>query len=299
MKTTCFIPAKAEDNPLYGQEKIDALKSQTEDVQRKLLMGCWCNTEGAFFPFLNQSYIVPYSECGEQWWNTHFLSMDYGFSGSAAATGLYFLHENGLIFKIQEDTQRTMYSDEYAHHITRIMLERTIGGRRIRLQSGYADPAMDSHTGTGQSNLEIINGIFPSDFQLMKASKDSVGNAQYLAGKLRRREYVICDTCPKTYESLSSRKTDPERPGAILKVKGDELDDILDTDLYGLNNFAIGDKKPDEVAKEERLKALKDAGADDRSLNVARFRMEREYARAGAPVTMGRPTIGRIRAGKR
>jgi len=295
MKTTCFIPAKASDNPLYGEEKVAALMSQTADIQKKLLFGCWCATEGAFFPFLNESYILPYSECGEQWWMTHFISMDYGYSGSAAATGLYFLHENTRIYKIAEDVERKMKSEEYAHHIARKFIQRVgPGGQQCRIVSGYADPAMDAHTGTGKSNLDLINDVLINNgVTLTKAAKDSVGNAQLLSGKLSRGEFIVTDLCPKTYESLTSRKTDPDRPGAILKVPGDELDDVLDETLYGLNQFLTGDRKPDQVATEEKIQQLIAAGVDQRSIAVTRWKMEQASAKLAQPVTMGRPSLGR------
>lgn len=227
MLTTCFIPAKLADNPHYDERKQAMLMSQTEAIRKKLLEGCWCQIEGAFFPFLDESYMVPYSDCGEQWWHTHFISMDFGFSSSSAATGLYFMHENGRIFKIQEIVEKKMYSEEYAHEVMRKMLRRELDGKRIRLQVGYADPAMDAHTGTGKSNLDIINGVFEAEqFTLVKASKSRIANAQLLAGKLRRGEYCLTDMVPQTFESLTTRKNDPDEPGAILKVAGDPLDDI-------------------------------------------------------------------------
>ena len=300
MLTTCFIPAKLSENPLYDERKRGMLLSQTADVRKKLLEGCWCATEGAFFPFLNESYILPYSECGEQWWMTHFISMDYGYSGSAAATGLYFLHENSRIYKIMENTERKLKSEEYAHFIAGLMINRLgPGAQRCRIISGYADPAMDAHTGTGKSNLDLINGVFEGyGLTLTKAAKDSVGNAQVLSGKLSRREFVVTDMgmnniTPKTYESLSSRKCDPDRPGAILKVPGDELDDVLDETLYGLNQFLTGDKKPDQVATEEKIQKLIAAGVDQRSIAVTRFKLEKEAAKLAQPITFGRPSLNR------
>lgn len=293
MLTTCFIPAKLKDNPLYDEAKAAKLQSQTADVRRKLLDGCWCNTEGAFFPFLNESYILPYRDCGEQWWHTHFLSMDYGYSNSAAATGLYFMNESGRIYKVDEDVTRIMKSEEYAHHIVNRMVLRKLGGERVRIVSGYADYAMDAHTGTGQSNLDLINAVMNKfDVHLIKGAKDPIGSAQLLSGKLERGEYVITDNCPKTFECLTSRRNDPDMPGSILKVPGDELDDVKDTDLYGINNFCQGSKKPAEVATQEKLKELRDQGVNDMSLNVIRWKMEKEAAKQAAPVSMGRPTIG-------
>lgn len=298
MKTTAFIPAKAKDNPMYGEEKIAALMSQSDDIQRKLLMGCWCHTEGAFLPFFNESYTIPYLEVGEQWWWQHFISMDYGFSNSAAATGLYAMNENGIIFKVLEDIQRKMYSEEYAHHIATKMILRQIGqqNRRVQVTAGYADSAMDAHTGnTGRSNLQIINDILNKfDVHLIGGAKAPQASAQLLAGKIKRREYVIAsDTCPKTVECWLSRRADPDKPGEVLKVPGDELDDVKDTDLYGLNNYCQAHAKPQEVKTAERIAELKDKGVDQMSLQVIKTRMDREAAKTSGPVTFGRPTIGR------
>lgn len=294
MLTTCFIPAKLSENPLYDEAKAAKLQSQTADVRRKLLDGCWCNTEGAFFPFLTEEYIMPYSECGEAWWHAHFISMDYGYSNSAAACGLNFINESGRIFKVDEVVSREMKSEEYAHHVVNRMVMRQIGGQRIRIIQGYADPAMDAHNGTGKSNLDIINEIMNKyDVHLDKAAKDRIGNAQLLSGKLSRREYILTDNAPKTFECLSSRRNDPEMPGSVLKIKGDELDDIYDETSYALNNFCQGRQKPAEVATQEKIAQLREKGVDDMSLQVIRTRMERESAKTAAPITLSRPTIGR------
>jgi hypothetical protein len=295
MKTTSFIPAKASDNPLYGEEKIAALLSQTADIQKKLLDGCWCSTEGAFFSFLNDSYILPLSEFQEQWWHTHFISMDYGFSSSAAACGLYCANEYGKVAKIGEILERKMASEEYAHHVGKVFLQRSIGGQKCRIVEGYADPAMDAHTGTGKSNLDIINGVLEGYGMFVnKAAKDRIGNAQTLHGKLSRREFILTDAVPKTYESLSSRKHDPDMPGAILKIAGDELDDSLDETLYGLNNYLRGAGKPKEVEIEEKMQQLREQGVDDRSIMVQRWRIQQKMDQTSAPATMGRPTIGSV-----
>jgi len=293
MLTTAFIPALLKDNPAYDERKRAMLLSQTADVQKKLLEGCWCATEGAFFPFLNESYILPYSECGELWWHQHLIIMDYGMSNSAAATGLYFMNEADRMFKIGEDIERKMQSEEYAHHIAKKFLEREIGGKRTRIITGYCDPAMDAHTGTGKSNRELIQGVFDKyDLTLMSAAKDSIGNAQSLSGRLSRGEFIYTDLTPKSYEAAASRKHDPDRPGAILKVKGDELDDCIDTDLYS-NTFFTGDRKPDQVVTEEKIQALIAAGVDQRSIAVTRWKMEREAEKKAVPISMGRPSLNR------
>lgn len=293
MLTTCFIPAKLKENPKYDERKHAMLLSQTAEVRKKLLDGCWCQAEGAFFPFLNESYVLDYAECAEEWWHTHFLVMDYGYSGSAAATGLYFLNEGGRIFKVGEDIQRKMPSEEYAHHIGKKFLQRELRGQRCRVVTGYADPAMDAHTGTGKSNLDLINGVLENyGMSLLKAAKDSIGNAQALSGRLSRREFVYTSLVPKSFEAAISRKHDPDRPGAILKVHGEDLDDVIDTDLY-TNTFLTGERKPDEVAREEKLRDLREKGVDERSLSVIQWRLERKDQAKSQPMQFGRPSMGR------
>ena len=294
MLTTCFIPAKLSENPKYDERKRGMLLSQTAAVRKKLLEGCWCQTEGAFFDFLNDSYLLPYYEAHEEWWHTHFVVMDYGMSGSAAATGLYFMDEASRIFKVGEDVERKMLSEDYAQHVAHKFLEREIRGSRCRMSGGYCDPAMDAHTGTGKSNKELINGVFENyGLTLLNAAKDSIGNAQALAGRLSRREFIYTDACLRSFESAQSRRHDPDRPGAILKVHGDDLDDLIDTDLY-TNTFMIGDRKPDEILREEKLKELQKKGVDQRSLSVISWRLEHKDQKNKAAVGFGRPSFGRI-----
>jgi hypothetical protein len=222
------------------------------------------------------------------------IVMDYGMSGSAAATGLYFMNEANRMFKIGEDIERQMYSNEYAHHVRKKFLERELGGKRTRIVTGYCDPAMDAHTGTGKSNREIIQEVFDEcGLTLMSAAKDSIGNAQSLAGRLTRGEFVYTDLTPQSYEAAVSRKHDPDRPGAILKIKGDELDDCIDCDLY-TNTWITGDRKPDQVANEEKIQALIAAGVDQRSIAVTRWKLDREVEKMSGPVTFGRPGVGRV-----
>lgn len=295
MKTTCFIPAKATDNPLYTDVKLAGLMSQTAAIRKKLLDGCWCATEGAFFDFLNDSYVASIASVNEQWWHTHFISMDYGFSSSAAACGLYFANESGCIFKIGQALERKMASEEFAHYVGKRFLQREISGQRVRTIEGYADSAMDAHTGTGKSNLELINRVLEGyGMTLIKAAKDRIGNAQVLHGKLSRKEFVITDAAQETYDSLSTRIHDPDLPGAILKIAGDELDDVLDETLYGINNYIRGAGKPASIVIEDKIQDMVEHGIDQASIMVARHRLEAQRRKMEAPARFGRPTIGRL-----
>jgi len=61
----------------------------------------------------------------------------------------------------------------------------------------------------------------------------------------------IADTCPMLASALSSRVHDPKRPGDVLKVVGDPLDDICDSARYGLYSFITAAEKPVAVRRAE------------------------------------------------
>jgi len=45
---------------------------------------------------------------------------------------------------------------------------------------------------------------------------------------LVRRQWRIVDTCPQLIAAIPSRVHDPKKPGDLLKVSGDPLDDVSD-----------------------------------------------------------------------
>ena len=58
---------------------------------------------------------------------------------------------------------------------------------------------------------------------------------------------------------------DPKLPGAVLKVKGEDLDDCYDETVYGLGTFIDETVKPKEVAAQEKLQQYREAGLDEHS----------------------------------
>lgn len=297
-KTVSFILATANDNPLYGQDKLESLESQTVERRQQLKEGCWCKLEGMFFSFLNETFKVRYGLVREPWWATHFLGMDYGFSSSAAACGLYFREEpserwaGGRILKVAEIIERKMGSVEFAQHVcNRFIVDRQLEGSRPQISACYFDPAMDAHTGTGRSNAELMGEVFEKyDVPMIKAAKDRIGNAQMAYRMLSTGEYGICDTCPKTWNSFRSRMHDPLLPGAVKKVVGEDLDDIYDENVYSLNTFVDASFKPKEVAAAEKLSEYRAAGLDDHSLMIHAARLSQQMQ---APEPVARMGHGR------
>ena len=74
-----------------------------------------------------------------------------------------------------------------------------------------------------------INEVFePYQLGVIAASNDRIGGWQLMYQMLQKGEWQIADTCPKLIEAIPSRMHDEKRPGDVLKVPGDPLDDVAD-----------------------------------------------------------------------
>jgi hypothetical protein len=45
---------------------------------------------------------IPYGEVGEQWWDAHFISLDYGFGKSSTSAHLHVRTQDGRLKTIGE-----------------------------------------------------------------------------------------------------------------------------------------------------------------------------------------------------
>ena len=307
--TTQFIPSLAGDNPLYGQHKIDLLQTQTDDRRERLLIGCWCALTGRYFNFLTPAYKRPYAEAGEQWWHNHIICVDYGFGGSWAAAGLYSITEpspqypEGQMFKIAEMAERQMGSRDFAQKVCEEWVEPSVGilnrdRQRRRIVAWYHDPSMDAHTGTGNSNAEIMDEVFQRyDIPRIAAAKDRIGNAQNLYNMLKHRQVVICDSASGTFNSLSTRVHDPKKPGDIKKIEADVMDDWYDETSYAANTFFESAVKPKDVAFREKIERMREAGVSQHSLWIEQQMQVFKQAQEeddDEPIYLGRRPLKRI-----
>jgi hypothetical protein len=310
--TTCFIPSLATDNPFYGQEKIDRLRSQTAENAEKLLRGCWCQLEGAYFKFLRPNYKLPVALADDKWWKRHIISVDYGFGESWAAAHLYSIDESstdfpeGRMWMIGELAKQEMGSEDFAKLVGTAFIEPLLEGNRRQFEYAVFDPATDAQTGTGRSNFDIMSEVLSDKYDLscLKAAKGAgsrVSNAQNLyrmlksgppieteTEKWKPGQLVITDAAPITFSSLQTRMHDPDHPGDIKKVRGDPKDDCYDSLAYGANTFFSGSEKPRQVDINTKLKQYQEAGMDEHSLNIYRLKMERDASGKDAPITIGR-----------
>ena len=304
--TVSFIPALVGDNPLYGEDKIAMLRSQEGSIAEKLLTGCWCALAGRYFSFLTEGFKRPYADNVGEWWNTHIISLDYGFGESSAAAGLYFVSEptmdfpEGRMFQIaeyvgiDEVTGEKPGSEDFAREVVKRYCD-GFGGKQRQVTAVFCDPANDGHTGNGRSNMEIMGEIFAErDLPIMPAHKDRVANFQNLYRMLKKGQLVVTDACPRTFKSLNTRMHDPSKSGDIKKIKGDPLDDLLDQLAYAANTYFMGDSKPREVRDAETIAKYQAQGMDDHSLGIHRMKMLMEQEDDDAPVRISRAGMGRM-----
>jgi hypothetical protein len=77
---------------------------------------------------------------------------------------------------------------------------------------------------------------------------------------LRNYQNFRSDTCPRLIEAIPTRMYDEKRPGDVLKVPGDPLDDVADDARYGIYTFITSTEKPPEVTIHDQVRQLAEQG---------------------------------------
>ena len=276
--TTAFFPASVTENPLYGEDKVNKLLSQTPEIQMQLLHGCWCNAESLYFGFMRPEWMIPAQAIQDEWWWNHFLSVDYGYGSSAAAAGRFSVDENGRIFGTGELVERKMGAVDFAKKICELWVKPKAGEERPRYLFVSMDPAMDQHHDTGKSNFEQMAQVFAEyGVPAIYAHKNPADNAQVLYTGLASFHLVLTSAMRKTFHSVQTRVIDERR--AVKKIKGDELDDLYDMVSYAYNTWAQVAVKPDYLKLQESLEKMRQAGADSTAI-ARRSLMEMTKLRA-------------------
>lgn len=291
-KTTAFFPASVTDNPLYGQEKVDSLLSQTPEIQMQLLHGCWCNAQSLYFGFLQPEWMVPYPAIDDQWWWNHIISIDYGYGNSWAAAGLYAIDNYGRMFGTREMTEQKMISKDFAEKICQEWIVPRMGEEKIRILFATIDPANDNEDGTGETNYDIIAGIFSKyGVSLIKSHKNPADNAQKLYSGLASRELILTDGMRQTFNAVATRIIDERK--AVKKIHGDPDDDRYDQLAYAYNTWLVEAVKPERMKLMERAKKMREDGVDETS--IARFTLSetRKIAQKESQNAKGLPLGGR------
>jgi hypothetical protein len=119
------------------------------------------------------------------------------------------------------------------------------------------------------------------------ASNDRIGGWQLMYQMLQTGQWQIADTCPKLIEAIPSRMHDEKKPGDVLKVPGDPLDDVADDARYGIYTFITTTEKPRESVIADSIRYLAEQG----DLTSALIRGQQMLAESQAqlrPARLGR-----------
>jgi hypothetical protein len=92
---------------------------------------------------------------------------------------------------------------------------------------------------------------------------------------------------------------DEKKPGDVLKVPGDPLDDVADDARYGIYTFITSNEKPREIILRETLAPITEAAQDNSlseaerrvlmtSANIRTQMIIAESQRASQPARLGR-----------
>lgn len=316
-KTVCFIAGKVTDHTLLGNDYIANLKTQSAATAAILLSGCWKQWEGQYFdcyqetrgweqdehgrlvlryPELRQ--VLPLADVDVKHWYSHCVGGDYGFTMSKAAAHLLVRlpgtenFPNGRLLVLDEYAEPGVTAKDYARELlNRWFLEKgEVPERSRNIQMWVVSPDAFRKDGSVNdvdvpfSRIEQMNEVIaPYGFQFVRANDDRKSGWMLMYQMLRDGELIIAEHCRKTRDMLMSRVRDPKKFDDILKVPGDELDDVADSLRYAVMTWRLSASKPREERIEEIVQAL-----DPTNAMIAIKRFEIEERQMQAPVFLGK-----------
>jgi hypothetical protein len=284
-----FIPGRLSDHSLLDDKYVYRLRMMSGSLSAAMEQGCWCELQGAYFANWKPSkMVIPYGEVGAQWWDAHFLSLDYGFGKSSASAHLHVRTQDGRIKTVGEFVAPHLPAYQFAGEVVRRLVAPQTQGQRRRILAVYLDPSNFKNIGDGHTIADQINEVLePYDLSCIPASNDRLGGWQLMYQMLQKGEWHIADTCPKLIEAIPSRMHDEKRPGDVLKVPGDPLDDVADDARYGIYTFVTTAEKPPELIIADACRQLAEQG-DLTSASIRYAQMLAESQMQYQPVRLGR-----------
>jgi hypothetical protein len=260
--SVAFIPGRLSDHNLLDDKYVYRLRMMSGALSAAMEQGCWCELEGAYFAnWKAKTMVIPYAMVGEQWWDHHFISLDYGFGKSSASAHLHVRTQDGRLKTIGEFVAAHLPAFEFAQGVVSRFILPEIHGQRRRIVAVYLDPSNFKNIGDGHTIADQINEVLESyDQGVIPASNDRVGGWQLMYQMLQTGEWQIADTCPRVIEAIPTRIHDEKKPGDVLKVPGDPLDDVADDVRYGIYTFITATEKPAELELHEQCRALAQQG---------------------------------------
>jgi hypothetical protein len=287
--SVAFIPGRLTDHNLLDAKYIYRLRGMSGFLSAAMEQGCWCALQGAYFANWNaKKMAIPYGSIGEHWWDHHFISLDYGFGKSSAAAHLHVRTQDGKIVTIGEFVAQHLPAYQFAEEMVQCFVVPTILGQRRQIVAVYLDPANFKNIGDGHTIANQINEVLePYGLGALPASNDRIGGWQLMYQKLQTGEYLIADTCTKLIEAIPSRMHDDKKSGDLVKVPGDQLDDVADSARYGIYTFITLSEKPKELIVREAIAPL--AAQGDLTSCLIRYQQMMEDPQPNyRPATLGR-----------
>jgi hypothetical protein len=287
--TVAFIPGRVTDHILLDDRYVYRLRMMSGALSKAMEQGCWCDLQGAYFANWNASrMVVPYAAVGERWWDTHFISLDYGFGKSSASAHLHVRTQDGRLHTVGEFVAAHLPAYEFAQEVVARFVAPRFQQNRRRIVAVYLDPSNFRNIGDGHTIADQINEVLePYDLGVLAASNDRPGGWQLMYKMLQTGEWQVADTCPKLMEAIPSRIHNEKKPGDILKVPGDPLDDVADDVRYGIYTFITVSEEPFDLRKREELKQLAQQG--DLTSALIRFQQMQEASEPRRrPIQLGR-----------
>lgn len=273
-----YILGSIYDHSLLGEEYVARLFMQSPNTAKALLEGCWRVFEGQYFDCFSRTIgsvedgtcVVRRPTVREQWWWTFWAAGDYGFSGSAAAAGLFCRTEpilprwpNGRILLLDEYP-----SDEKGARRERVIpFTQNVYNKFFKKQDGeeqakrildyYMSPDSWNDRGDDHTLADQMDKVLEEHgLSVSRADNDRAGGASLMYSLIESGEFGVCDSCPNTIESLESRIVDPDEPVKVFKNVSDPLDDYFDMARYGLYSDHKAPRKPLDDRVKERLAAM-------------------------------------------
>jgi hypothetical protein len=233
--------------PDYGKQ----LLMQSGALAKALLAGCWRSFEGQYYDIWEPNresapMVVPRASIGDQYWWTHWVGADYGFSGSHAAAYLFAMSPHGVVYCLDEYVAHHEDVEKWAMSVYRKFCEkRDWQEEPRRMAAMFLSPDCWNDRGdyrplAGQMNKKLE----PHGLGFAQARNDRAGGAMLIYTMLQNGQLVIADSCKMIIESLESRIHDDKEPEKVMKVVGDKLDDAFDGFRYGVYSYQYPGNKP-------------------------------------------------------
>ena len=276
--SVAFIPGRLSDHKLLDDKYVYRLRMMSGALSAAMEQGCWCELQGAYFAnWKAKTMVIPYAMVGEHWWDHHFISLDFGFGKSSASAHLHVRTQDGRLKTIGEFVAAHLPAYEFAKEVLNRFVLPPIQGQRRKIVAVYLDPSNFKNIGDGHTIADQIDEVLePYDLGVSPASNDRIGGWQRMYQMLQTGEWQIADNCARVIEAIPTRIHDEKRPGDVLKVPGDPLDDVADDVRYGIYSFITATEKPNDLAMRERLRPLAEQG--DLTSALVRFRQMQDEA---------------------